>query len=72
MIVNEALCYILYCMHSSAPDNVKRVIINFYNSEEIIAAKKALWDKCSDHLGRYHDHRTTDGRPQYQPMHKIS
>ena len=63
MIINEALCYIQHFVNSSAHDNVKRIIVNFYTIDELIEAKKALWKACGQHLGKYHDRRTTDDRP---------
>ena len=50
-------------MHSSAADNCKRVLINFYNVDELIDAKKSLWNACSDHLGNYHDRNDSITRP---------
>ena len=63
MIINEVLCYIQHFVNPSAPDNVKRIIVNFYTIDELIEAKKALWNACGQHLGKYHDRRTTDERP---------
>ena len=53
MIVNELLTYILHSYKSNTCDNVKRIIVYFYNSVEIITAKEVLWDICKEHLGSY-------------------
>lgn len=64
MLINEVLCFLIHRIQGNAADNIKRVLLNFYNADEIITAKKALWDIVStDHIGEYHDRRTNDRRP---------
>ena len=64
MIINEVLCYIIHRVQGNSAENCKRVLLNFYNEDEVINAKKVLWDAVSaDHIGEYHDRRSTDRRP---------
>ena len=64
MIINEALCYVIHSLHASTVENCKRVLMNFYNENEIITAKKKLWDVVdTDHIGPYQKRNTVDRRP---------
>ena len=64
MRINKALCYAIHFADSGAPDNTKRVMINFCNAEEIVTAKKALWEAADNELiGEYKDRRSSDRRP---------
>ena len=67
MIINELLCYALHNVHSSAGDNVKRIMQTFYTIDEIISAKKSLWDACADTLGPYPERKSSDKRPANIP-----
>ena len=50
---------------SSFPtDNIKRVVINFYISDEITAAKDVLWLFCGVHLGDKVSRRVTTAKSQ--------
>ena len=52
IVVNEVLSYCAYYMHSSTRDAIKRVVLDFYNPEEISYAKRTLWDSLgSEFLG---------------------
>ncbi len=63
MIINELLAYAVHYVNASALDNVKRIIQSFYSSNEITAAKKALWDACGNALGKQPERKSTDKRP---------
>ena len=64
MIINAVLCYAIHSLNSSAPDNCKRTLINYYDIDEIIDAKKALWGAVSsDDIGKYEDRRSSVNRP---------
>ena len=64
MIINAVLCYAVHSLNSSAPDNCKRILINYYDIEEIIDAKKALWAAVSsDDIGKYEERRSSSNRP---------
>ena len=67
MIINELLSYTLHCFNSNAFDDVKRVVTIFYSSDEVVAAKKALWAECETLLGPYPDRKTSDKRPATIP-----
>ena len=43
-IVNELLTYCFHHQKTSSRDAIKRVVLQFYNPEEISAAKVTLWD----------------------------
>ena len=54
----------MHFVDSGVPDNTKRVVINFYNAEEIVNSKKALWEAADNELiGEYKDRRSSDRRP---------
>ena len=42
MHINELLTYIIHYINNSTINNIKKVIINFYNCEEILLAKKTI------------------------------
>ena len=50
MIVNGLLCYAIHHLGSAANDNIELTIKNFYNHEEVVEAKEALWAACGEHL----------------------
>ena len=62
MIINELLAYAKHYMNSSTIDNIKRVIQNFYDDEEIVEAKKVLWSECPDDLGTMPERKSTERR----------
>lgn len=62
MIVNELLTYAKHYINCSTIDNVKKVIHNFYNNDEIIEAKKALWSIAPSTLGNFPDRKSSDKR----------
>ena len=50
MIVNGLLCYTIHHLGSAARDNIELTLKNFYNHQEDVEAKEALWAACGDHL----------------------
>ena len=48
---NELLAYVQFYRNNSNSDNIKKVLINFYFSDEITSAKDTLWLFCGAHLG---------------------
>lgn len=52
IFINELFPYALHFVNTSAPDNVKRIILSLYSSSEVTIAKKALWDACGEVLGK--------------------
>ena len=64
MLINEVLCWLIYRIQGNAAENCERVLLNFYNEDEIINAKKALWNVApADHVGDYHERRLNERRP---------
>ena len=61
-IINELLTYAIHYMNSSTINNIKKVIQQFYTEEDILEAKKLLWESCADSLGTYPDRKTTKAR----------
>ena len=62
MIINELLCYTFHHVNSGTFDNIKRILYNFYDDTEVVAAKRVLWDVCKDDLGPWEDRRGSDAR----------
>ena len=60
--INELLCYATFYQNNSTVSNIKKMIEIFYTQDEIIAAKKLLWDLCGNKLGPYHDRKTSPNR----------
>lgn len=60
--INELLSYAVFYMNNSCSDNIKKVINSFYTPEEILNAKKLLWNMCSDELPTYTERRDTEKR----------
>ena len=62
VIINELLAYAQHHISASAIDNAKKMTIFFYNEDEIINAKKVLYDNRGDKLGQYPARKNTDIR----------
>ena len=60
--ISELLSYATFYMDSSCIDNIKKIIINFYSSEEIAEAKRLLWETCVNDLQPYTERKNTDKR----------
>ena len=45
LLVNELLFYISYYVNhgSASPDNIRRIVLSFFDEEEISIAKRVLW-----------------------------
>lgn len=64
MIINEVLCTLIYRLNANAVENLNNVLVNFYSDEEIVNAKKALWQIApNDKIGEYIDRNNTRNRP---------
>ena len=44
MIVNELLTYACFHLNDSLADNIINVMLDFYSHEDIVEAKRLLWD----------------------------
>ena len=60
--VNELLTYLCYYINNSTLGNIRRNIAIFYTCDEIIEAKKLLWNLSKDNLDQYTERRSTDRR----------
>ena len=49
-------------MNSSPPADRERIVYNFYNHDEVVDAKRELWQKCEEHLDTYKGRKGTDQR----------
>ena len=61
-IINELLSYCIFYMDNSTIANIKKVVISFYTAEEIVAAKKDLWNHCCDKLEAYVERKNSNKR----------
>ena len=62
MIVNELLTYAKYYINNSTFENLKKLMLSFYTPEEILIAKRLLWEVCGNHLDNLTERKTTDKR----------
>ena len=63
-VVNELLSYVQFYRNRFPSDNIKKVLLNFYISDEISQAKDVLWNFCGAHLGDKVGRRATQSRSQ--------
>lgn len=62
VIFNELLFYAAHHMHRANSENIKKCICTFYTDAEIVDAKRILWDKQDDVLGRFRERNNSDNR----------
>ena len=62
MHVNELLTYCSFYMNNSTIDNIKKIINLFYSEDDIIDAKKTLWEIAKDDLGVFPVRKDTNKR----------
>ena len=60
--VDELLTYACYYINNSAIENIKKIILNFHNNEEILNSKKLLWNVSGEYLTPYKDRKSTENR----------
>ena len=61
-IVSELLTYMSHYMNSSTLSNITKIANNFYSDDDILEAKKLLWEHFADVLGPIVARRDTDNR----------
>ena len=61
---NELLAYVQFYRNNSNSDNIKKVVIILYFSDEITSAKDTLWLFCGAHLGDKISRRSSTSRSQ--------
>ena len=64
VVVNELLCYAVDNIQRCNGDQIIKALDRFYNLEEIIIAKKILYDIYSDDLGDYPKRKTSGNRSE--------
>ena len=52
-IINECLTYISYYINNSTINNIFKLAVEFYEENEIIEAKKKLWEARPIQLSAY-------------------
>ena len=63
MLVNELLTYAIFSFNGNGIDKCKKIMIDFYNNDEILAAKRSLWITCEKDLKkRFQSRNSTDNR----------
>ena len=61
-IVNELLTYAIHYLNSSTIENIKKVVQQFYSDDDILDAKKLLWESRSEILGQFPERKSTKSR----------
>ena len=54
--------YAAHYMNTSPAADIERIISNFYDHDEVVDAKKELWQECKEHLDPYRGRQRTDTR----------
>ena len=52
-VINELLSYSCFYINNSTIDNIKKIVNLFYCEDEIIQAKKVLFDISGEDLGSF-------------------
>lgn len=61
IIVNELLTYVNHYINKSNIENIKRITISFYEKNEIIEAKRKIWE-IEPSLGEFPERKTSEKR----------
>ena len=61
-IINKLLTYAIHYLSSSTISNIKKVVQQFYTDEDILEAKRLLWEASNDILGAFPERKTTKAR----------
>ena len=62
MIINELLSYTSFYLDKSASENIRKILLSFYTADEILIAKKCLWENYKTNLQNFQDRKTTEKR----------
>ena len=62
MIICELLSFVTHYINNSTIDNIKKIMTNFYSSEEVEQGKKLLWEIENANLGKYQERNSTNKR----------
>ena len=61
-IVNGLLCYAIHHINSGAESDIEHILFKFYEHNDTVEAKKALWQVCKDDLDPYEARKKSDTR----------
>ena len=61
-VINELLSYSCFYINNSTIDNIKKIVNLFYCEDEIIQAKKVLFDISGEDLGSFLERKSTNKR----------
>ena len=61
-IINECLTYISYYINNSTINNIFKLAVEFYEENEIIEAKKKLWEARPIQLSAYPERKKSENR----------
>ena len=62
LVTDELLCYVYFYLQSCAPENIKKVVLDFFTQEEILNSKKELWNEHRDRLKPFVNRKTSPSR----------
>ena len=57
--VNELLAYIMFHYMQCTENDIKQVILDFYDPHTINDAKRAIWEHCGEHLPPFEARRNS-------------
>ena len=60
--INELLSYASFYLNNSNVSNIKKLISNFYDEDDVLTAKKLLWKVGGNNLDAYSERKTTNRR----------
>ena len=60
--INELLSYASFYLNNSNISNIKKLISNFYDDQDILTAKRLLWKVSGTKLDAYLERKTTPTR----------
>ena len=60
--INELLPYASFYLNNSNVSNIKKLISNFYDEDDVLTAKKLLWKVGGNNLDAYSERKTTNRR----------
>ena len=58
-VVNELLAYIMFHYMQCTENDIKQVILDFYDPHTINDAKRAIWEHCGEHLPPFEARRNS-------------
>ena len=66
-ILNGLLSYVNTVIRNSTNDNILKIVLTFYNSNDIILAKKLIWQTCDNKImGDFLTCNNSKTRQQYE------